>query len=139
MWSAASDWLPLARAGALRWGLGGEATSKAQRRQRSLARACTSAARAPDCTCAGLTRSPDHQLPPSQPRIVLPAHTSAPAPAAQAPSKLHLTLIEPGSDDFKQSVNGQLLAAGLAQLAEPKGPKVGREQGLQAGRPAEWN
>lgn len=43
----------------------------------------------------------------------------------QAPTKLHLTLIEPGSDDYKQSVNGQLLAAGLARLVEPKGPQVG--------------
>lgn len=42
---------------------------------------------------------------------------------AQAPTKLHLTLIEPGSDDYKQSVNGQLLAAGLARLVEPKGPQ----------------
>ncbi|KAL4429360.1 hypothetical protein ABPG77_005134 [Micractinium sp. CCAP 211/92] len=48
----------------------------------------------------------------------------------QAPSKLHLTLIEPGSDDFKQSVNGQLLAAGLAQLAEPKGPKSPEAEGV---------
>lgn len=42
---------------------------------------------------------------------------------AAAPTKLHLTLLEAGSDDLKQSVNGQLLAAGLAQLVEPKGPK----------------
>jgi len=49
-----------------------------------------------------------------------------PSPStAQAPTKLHLTLIESGSDDLKQSVNGQLLAAGLARLVEPKGPQVG--------------
>lgn len=48
----------------------------------------------------------------------------------QAPTKLHLTLIEGDSDDMKQSVNGQLLAAGLAQLAEPKGPKSAETEEL---------
>lgn len=48
----------------------------------------------------------------------------------QAPTKLHLTLVEPASeDDLKQSVNGQLLAAGLARLVEPKGPQVGAHSG----------
>jgi hypothetical protein len=44
---------------------------------------------------------------------------------AAAPTKLHLTLMEPGSDDYAASINGQLLAAGLARLAEPKGQQVG--------------
>ena len=54
---------------------------------------------------------------------------------AAAPAKLHLTLTEPGSDDYRQSVQGQLLAAGLAQLVEPKGPQVGAAgAGLAEGR-----
>ncbi|KAL4859242.1 Ribonuclease TUDOR 1 [Chlorella vulgaris] len=44
----------------------------------------------------------------------------------QAPTKLHLTLLDSGSeeDDYAQSVNGQLLTAGLARLLEPKGPQA---------------
>jgi hypothetical protein len=44
----------------------------------------------------------------------------------QAPTKLHLTLLDSGSEeeDYAQSVNGQLLTAGLARLLEPKGPQV---------------
>ncbi|KAI3435969.1 hypothetical protein D9Q98_002027 [Chlorella vulgaris] len=44
----------------------------------------------------------------------------------QAPTKLHLTLLDSGSDeeDYAQSINGQLLTAGLARLLEPKGPQA---------------
>ena len=52
---------------------------------------------------------------------------------AAAPTKLHLTLVEAGEEDLKQSVNGQLLAAGLARLVEPKGAQVGPRGGGAAG------
>ena len=51
----------------------------------------------------------------------------------QAPTKLHLTLMEPDSEDYAESVSGRLLAAGLARLAEPKGPQVRGWAGLLGG------
>ena len=56
------------------------------------------------------------------PQLRLPSDALTPRAAPlQAPSKLHLTVLTPGSEDLAQSVNGQLLAAGLARLVEPRG------------------
>ena len=54
---------------------------------------------------------------------------------AQAPTKLHLTLMEPGNEDYSRSVAGQLLSAGLARLVEPKGAQV---DGVAAAVSAPW-